>query len=109
MKRQIFEMANAAVTGRLAEWFPNAVTMCIPVQVAAQRASGNGLKERTVTEYGTPAEALFHLGLQPKFRDRVHQVNSDASLDVGDCVVAVHGELGSAPRPCAFSKRIVAG
>jgi len=78
---------------KLAQLFPNASAVRIPVRVTTAGAGKRRLKEQTVIEFGTAHEVLFSSSLPLEFEDRVRLVNSDGSLDARATVVAVryHG------------------
>lgn len=78
---------------RLAQLFPTASPVRIPVNVTALVAGRRRLREQTVIEFGTAQEVLFSSKLPLEFEDRVRLVNSDGSLDARATVVAVryHG------------------
>jgi hypothetical protein len=78
---------------KLAQLFPNASAVRIPVRVTAVSAARRRLQERTVIEFGTAHEVLFSSTLPLEFEDRVRIVNSDGSLNARATVVAVryHG------------------
>ena len=78
---------------KLAELFPAASPVRIPVRVTAASAGRRRLQEQTVIEFGTPQEVLFASTLPLEFEDRVRLANSDGSLDARAVVVAVryHG------------------
>jgi len=78
---------------KLAQLFPGASPVRIPVRVTTAAAGQRRLQEQTVIEFGTPQEVLFASNLPLEFEDRVRLVNSDGSLDARATVVAVryHG------------------
>jgi len=78
---------------KLAQLFPNASAIRIPVRVTTAGTGRRRLQERTVIEFGTAHEVLFSSSLPLEFEDRVRLVNSDGSLDARATVVAVryHG------------------
>ena len=78
---------------RLAQLFPNASPVRIPVRVTTLSAGRRRLQEQTVIEFGTPHEVLFASTLPLEFEDRLRLANSDGSLDARATVVAVryHG------------------
>jgi hypothetical protein len=78
---------------KLAQLFPSASAIRIPVRVTTVSAGRRRLQERTVIEFGTAHEVLFSSTLPLEFEDRVRLVNSDGSLDARALVVAVryHG------------------
>jgi len=85
--------ANNSSVGKLAEFFPDAVAVRIPVRVTGLRSRGNSperaLSENTVIEFGTPQEVLFSSSLPLEFEDRVTLENADGSLKAEASVVAV--------------------
>lgn len=78
---------------KLAQLFPNASAIRIPVRVTTAGSGRRRLQEQTVIEFGTAHEVLFSTSLPLEFEDRVRVVNSDGSLDARATVVAVryHG------------------
>ena len=78
---------------KLAQLFPNASAIRIPVRVTTAGAGKRRLQEQTVIEFGTAHEVLFSSSLPLEFEDRVRLVNSDGSFDARATVVAVryHG------------------
>jgi len=88
----------AAVEGqtcveRLAQLFPSASPVRIPVRVTTLGAGRRRLQEQVVIEFGTAREVLFGSTLALEFEDQVHLMNSDGSFDARATVVAVryHG------------------
>jgi hypothetical protein len=102
---------EAASTGaaKLAQYFPDAIQMRMPVlvhtfglakeQFAPQQriALVNAVEmgetvekvEKTVIEFGTNREVLFVSNLQLEFEDRVRLKNQDGSLDEDATIIAV--------------------
>ncbi|HUS19587.1 MAG TPA: hypothetical protein VMZ25_08045 [Terriglobales bacterium] len=82
---------------RLAEFFPTAVRIRIPVSVTASRKTGSVGKsascEETTIEFGTAKEVLFTSALPLEFNDTVRLKNPDGSFEAQGSVVAV--QLGS--------------
>ncbi|HKV04961.1 MAG TPA: hypothetical protein VJO53_07630 [Candidatus Acidoferrales bacterium] len=78
---------------KLAQLFPSASSVRIPVCVSTSSAGRRRLQEQTVIEFGTAHEVLFASNLPLEFEDRVRLLNSDGSLDARATVVAVryHG------------------
>lgn len=74
---------------KLAELFPTASRVRLPVRVTTMSAGRRRLHEQTVIEFGTPQEVLFASALPLEFEDRLRLVNSDGSLDARATVVAV--------------------
>jgi hypothetical protein len=79
---------------KLAQLFPNASAVRIPVKVTTLAAAMRPLQEQTVIEFGTANEVLFSSGLPIEFEDGVRVVNSDGSLDTSAVVVAVRYHEG---------------
>jgi len=86
-------LAEPSCIEKLAELFPAASPVRIPVRVSATSAGRRRLQEQTVIEFGTPNEVLFASTLPLEFEDRIRLLNSDGSLDARATVVAVryHG------------------
>jgi hypothetical protein len=91
--------ATAAAPGatcveKLAQLFPNASAVRIPVRVMTLATAARPLQEQTVIEFGTENEVLFSSGLPLELEDGVRVVNSDGSLDTSAIVVAVRYHEG---------------
>jgi hypothetical protein len=109
VKRQIAEagpLSAGSVVKKLAELFPGAVLMRLPVEITPLRTAGAGVKESTLIEFGTANEALFASKLPLEFAERVKIENSDGSLKAEASVVAVHLELGRRAVAVRFSEKI---
>jgi len=74
---------------KLAQLFPSASPVRLPVRVIALGSGRRRLEEQTVIEFGTAREVLFTSTLPLEFEDRVRVLNSDGSLDAQATVVAV--------------------
>lgn len=74
---------------RLAELFPGAIPVRIPVQVTSLGSGRSQLREQAVIEFGTAAEVLFSSTLPLEFEDCIQLSNSDGSLEAQATVVAV--------------------
>jgi hypothetical protein len=88
---------------KLAEFFPGAISVRIPVLVARTGAGGTASTEQTVIEFGTPDTVLFASSLPLDFEDRLRLENSDGSLNIEADVVAVQldgGKTAVAARFC---------
>lgn len=57
--------------GQLAQFFPQAAAVRIPVNVTASRGSGTQLREATVVEFSSTDHAIFVSTLPLEFGDRV--------------------------------------
>jgi hypothetical protein len=74
---------------KLAQLFPNASPVRIPVRIMTLCGARRPLQEQTTIEFGTEQEVLFSSSLPLEFEDGVRVVNSDGSLDARATVVAV--------------------
>lgn len=81
--------AGQTCVERLAQLFPSASAVRLPVRVMKLGGGRRRLQERTVIEFGTSHEVLFACGLPLEFEDRVRVINADGSLDAKATVVAV--------------------
>jgi hypothetical protein len=79
---------------KLAQLFPNASAVRIPVRVITAVAGQRRLQEQTVIEFGTAQEMIFASNLPLEFEDRVRVSNSDGSFDARATVVAVRYHEG---------------
>ena len=79
---------------KLAQVFPNASAVRIPVRVMTAVSGQRRLQEQTVIEFGTAQEVIFASSLPLEFEDRVRLTNSDGSLDARATVVAVRYHEG---------------
>ncbi len=82
-------LAEPTCVVKLAQLFPSATPVRIPVRVTTLGAGRRRLQEQTVIEFGTAHEVLFASTLPLEFEDRVRILNSDGSLDACATVVAV--------------------
>ncbi|MGA3292479.1 MAG: hypothetical protein ABSE45_00710 [Candidatus Acidiferrales bacterium] len=89
----VTDVAEQTSVEKLAQLFPSASPVRIPVRVTTLSAGRRRLQEQTVIAFGTAQEVLFSSTLPLEFEDRVRLVNSDGSLDARATVVAVryHG------------------
>jgi hypothetical protein len=85
-----FEPAEHSFVQRLAQFFPDATTVRIPVRVTGKTISGKDFAEKTTVEFGTPREVIFGSHLPLEFADTLRIENSDGSLSTDVSVVAVH-------------------
>jgi hypothetical protein len=79
---------------KLAQLFPSASAVRIPVRVMTLSTARRPLQEQTVIEFGTEQEVLFSSKLPLEFEDGVRVLNSDGSLDARATVVAVRYHQG---------------
>jgi hypothetical protein len=75
---------------RLAQFFPDATPVRIPVHVTGKTISGRPFSEQTTIEFGTPREAIFGSHLPLEFADSLRLENADGSLSTDVSVVAIH-------------------
>jgi hypothetical protein len=80
--------------GKLSRFFPESTPVRIPVQITRIAGTGNSASESTVIEFGTHREVLFASSLPLEFGDVLRLKNSDGSLNVEICVVAVQYDHG---------------
>lgn len=80
---------------KLAELFPKACSIHIPVRLATVSNGRRRLQEKTVLEFATPNEVLFSSTLPLEFEDHIRLVSADRSLDTRATVVAVRYHAGS--------------
>lgn len=100
----IRSQGSPGCVGRLAEFFPAAVPVRIPVQVMKiARSTGKSpvcestvasAAEQTVIEFGTPGEVIFASGLPLEFEDTVRMKNFDGSFDVSAEIIAMQLDQG---------------
>ena len=79
---------------KLAQLFPSASPVRIPVRVMTLSTAPRPLQEQTVIEFGTEQEVLFSSTLPLEFEDRVRVANADGSLDARATVIAVRYDGG---------------
>ena len=91
---------------RLAQFFPDATPVRIPVRVTGMEDMGDAGSEQTVIEYGTPREVLFISRLPLEFAGRLRVENSDGSLRAEAAVVAVQVHNGSTAIAARFSTEV---
>jgi hypothetical protein len=89
---------SAGSVASLARFFPEAVPVRIPVQLARTLEAGApacaNFTESTVIEFGTSREVLFVCATPLEFADILRLRNSDGSLDIEASVVAVQYHPG---------------
>lgn len=93
-------------TAKLAKFFADAAPLRVPVRLTRLVDQGIQLNEDTVIEFGTPREALFASKLPLEFADRLRLQNSDGSLDVEACVVAVQYNAGKTAVAARFNHEV---
>lgn len=93
MKAAAVAAEESCVT-RLAQFFPEAIPVRIPVRVSRPALKAAAVTEATIIEFGTPQEVLFASCLPLDFEDHVHLENSDGSLVIEAEVVAMQLHQG---------------
>ncbi len=87
---------------KLAEFFPAATAIRVPVQVS--RVGGQPeVEEETVIEFGTPREVLFAARLPLEFGDRIRLLNAEGLLEAEAEVVAVQYHQGKTAVAARFT------
>ncbi len=75
-------------------FFPQAIAVQVPVQVTALRPGKTRLSERTIVEYGSTENAIFHSNLPLEFDDRVLIERNPGALRTKAAVIAVQYHEG---------------
>ena len=88
---------------QLARFFPQAVTVRVPVQVTALRGGDLKLREATVLEFGAPEFAIFVSTLPLEFDDHV-RVERDREQCADATVIAVQYHGGNKAVAVRFTK-----
>lgn len=91
--------------GKLAQFFPEATPVRIPVRVAFS-GRDRTVTEQTVLEFGTSCEVLFASSLPLEFDDQVHLETADHSLSADASVVAVQYHNGKTAIAVRFAQRV---
>lgn len=96
---------------KLAQFFPEAIAVRIPVRVTGLGAhrsasAGKAMEESTVIEFGTAREVLFASELPLEFDDCLRLVNVDGSLEIEASVVAVQYHNGHTAVAARFTRPI---
>lgn len=98
--------AEDSCVAKLAQFFPEAMRVRIPVRVSRARENPATVAENTVIEFGTPREVLFASSLPLDFEDRIHLENADGSLSVEAEVVAMQLHHGKTAVAARFSRSV---
>ena len=91
-------------TCKLAKFFPEATPVRIPIRLSRVTDSQH---EETTIEFGTCNEVLFASTMPLEFADRVRVRNSDGSLDVEACVVALQYSAGRTAVAARFTQQVM--
>lgn len=93
-------------TRKLAQFFPTAIQVRIPVRLTRLGTATNTISETTVIEFGTAHEVLFASSLPLEFADKLRLRNSDGTLDTEACVVALQYNGGHAAVAARFTREV---
>ncbi len=95
---------------KLAQFFPNAMRVRIPVTISrvfpSGRPAGAEVQENTLIEFGTSREVFFASRLPLDFEDKVRVANTDGSLDAEASVVAVQFADGRSAVAVRFTQDV---
>jgi hypothetical protein len=91
---------------KLAQFFPNATPVRIPVNLTRVNLGGGQFSESTVIEFGTYKEVLFSSALPLEFADKLRIQNPDGTLDIDVSVVAVQYDCGKTAVAARFLKDV---
>lgn len=98
--------AEESCVAKLAEFFPQAISVRIPVRVSRFDGKPAAATENVVIEFGTPREVLFASGLALDFEDRVRLENADGSLRIEAEIVAMQLHNGKTAVAARFLKNV---
>lgn len=93
-------------TSKLAQFFPTAIQVRIPVRLTRLGSPSLTISETTVIEFGTAHEVLFDSTLPLEFADKLRLRNSDGSLDAEACVVALQYHGAHAAVAARFTREV---
>jgi len=85
---------GASALRGLAELFPNASPLRMPITVRATRGDGHRLEDHTVIEFGTSMIVFFDSRLPLELANKIQLENFDGSLRAEAVVVAVRDGAG---------------
>ena len=91
---------------KLAQFFPNATPVRIPVSLTRMNLGGSQFSEKTIIEFGTSREVLFSSAFPLEFADKLHIENPDGSLEIEASVVAVQYDGGKTAVAARFLKDV---
>lgn len=100
------EDAGEKFVAKLAQFFPGASPVRVPVQVTGGEFGGLSLTENTVIEYGTAKEVLFASSLPLEFADQLRLRNTDGSLEADVYVVALQYHNGRTAVAARFAHEV---
>lgn len=93
-------------TRKLAQFFPTAIQVRIPVRLTRLGSASNTISETTVIEFGTAHEVLFASTLPLEFADKLRLRNADGTLDTEACVVALQFNGTQAAVAARFTREV---
>ena len=85
---------EASDVAKLAQFFPAATAVRVPVRVLRLDTHADPAAEETIIEFGTAREVLFSANLPLEFGDRIRLENADGLLNAEAAVVAVQYHQG---------------
>jgi hypothetical protein len=100
------ESAGEKFVAKLAQFFPGASPVRVPVEVTGGEIGGVSLTEQTVIEYGTANEVLFASSLPLEFADQLRLRNVDGSLEADVYVVALQYQSGRTAVAARFAHEV---
>ncbi len=100
------ENAGEKFVAKLAQFFPGASPVRVPVQITGGEIGGVSLTENTVIEYGTAKEVLFASSLPLEFADQLRLRNADGSLEADVYVVALQYHSGRTAVAARFAHEV---
>jgi len=97
--------AGEGSVSKLAQFFPEAVAVRIPVRITGAGGRGGELSEQTLIEYGTADEVLFASTLPLEFEDHLYLENADGSLRAEADIVALQYHGGHVAIAARFTSK----
>jgi hypothetical protein len=97
------QTASEAFVSKLAQFFPEAVAVRIPVRITG--TGERALSEQTLIEYGTAQEVLFASSLPLEFEDHLRLENADGSLRAEVLIVALQYHNGRTAIAARFTAK----
>jgi len=98
--------AEESCVAKLAQFFPEAMAVRIPVRVSRVKGTSAAVAENTVIEFGTAREVLFASVLPLDFEDRVLLENADGSLRIEAEIVAMQVHQGRTAMAARFLSNV---
>lgn len=93
---------NEETVKRLAQFFPSATPVRLPVRVTAL----GGHSEQATLEYATGCEVLFASSLPLEFGERLRLHNADGSLDIEVFIVGLQFQAGRTAVAARFAQPV---